>query len=176
VRRYPRLITAETAYDQRPEGYDRLASYIQGSNDRDERLQYFSPTIMRIADSPESGKRSKNMQWPLQYALPSSELDLSKYPTSTIPSVMLREQAGIVVAVTRFELAATEPIVRGYTGQLLGDIRSDGMTPVPSASGASSPSKDTYQCIVAQFDALFSLNKRRNEVWVELLDHPWAGE
>ena len=171
VRRYPRLIAAETSYDQRPEGYDRLASFIQGSNERDERLPCFSPTIMRICDDPASKLRSKVMQWPLQYALPSSELDLSTYPASTIPSVKLREQEGIVVAVTRFELAATEPIVRGYTGQLLGDLRNDGMTPVPSAGGDAA--KDTYQCIVAQFDALFSLNKRRNEVWVELLDHPW---
>ena len=45
----------------------------------------------------------------------------------------LKTQEGLVVAVTRFELAATEPIVRGFTGQLLGDIQSDGMTAVAAS-------------------------------------------
>lgn len=67
--------------------------------------------------------------------------------------------------MTRFTLAATEPIVRGYTGQLLGDIKDDGMTPTKACQNGD--------CIVAQFDAIFSLNKRRNEVWIELDDHFW---
>ena len=29
---------------------------------------------------------------------------------------------------------------------------------------------------LAQFDALNSLNARRSEVWVELVDHPWTDE
>ena len=28
-------------------------------------------------------------------------------------------------------------------------------------------------CLIGQFDAIFSLNKRRNEVWVPLATHPW---
>lgn len=32
VRRYPDTIIAETPYNQRPEGYDRLGSYTSGSN------------------------------------------------------------------------------------------------------------------------------------------------
>ena len=65
----------------------------------------------------------------------------------------------------RFELAATEPIVRGFTKELLRDIKADGM--------AASDEVAAGLCTVAQYDALFSLNKRRNEVWVELVDHPW---
>ena len=62
-----------------------------------------------------------------------SSLSPSSLPDPTIPRVTLKIQEGFVVAVTRFELAATEPIVRGFTGQLLGDIQADGMTAVASS-------------------------------------------
>lgn len=72
---------------------------------------------------------------------------------------------GRVVAVTRFDVAATEPVVRGYTKQLISQIKADNL--VPSAASQQG------ECIIGQYDALFSINKRRNEVWVELEDHPW---
>lgn len=52
---------------------------------------------------------------------------------------------------------------RGYTQRLKADIEADGLK----------CASDSGELIVAQFDALFSLNKRRNEVWVELSRHPW---
>jgi hypothetical protein len=63
-------------------------------------------------------------------------------------------------------MAATEPVVRGYTKQLIADITADGILASESASGGS-------EYIVGQYDALFSLNKRRVEVWVPLVKHPW---
>ena len=165
VRRYPSSIVAETIYDQRPEGYDRLGSYAGGSNVGDKRVQYFSPTLMRIKDD-EEGKRVKTMSWPLKYSFPGKPLPpTSTLPEPTIPRVNILERPGLVVAVTRFELAATEPIVRGFTGQLLSDVKEDGMSATLACQ--------TGDVIVGQFDAIFSLNKRRNEVWVELDDHPW---
>lgn len=71
-----------------------------------------------------------------------------------------------VIAVTKFEVAATEPVVRGYTKQLLSQLQCDNLQP-------SHEALVTGVCIIAQYDALFSINKRRNEVWVELIDHPW---
>jgi hypothetical protein len=165
VRRYPSYLLAETTYDQRPEGYDRLGSYAGGSNVEDKRLQFFSPTLMTITDTPEGG-RSKVMTWPMAFALPGQPLPpVTSLPEPTIPRVQLGSKEGYVVAVTRFELAATEPIVRGFTGQLIGDVKADGMTPAAASEAGD--------CIVGQFDAIFSLNKRRNEVWVPLDDHPW---
>lgn len=164
VRRYPSSIVAETVYDQRPEGYDRLGSYAGGSNIKDARVMYYSPTLMRIADV--DGARTKTMSWPLVYSFPGKPLPpISSLPEPTIPRVTLHERPGLVVAVTRFELAATEPIVRGFTGQLLSDINDDGMSATASCLNGD--------CIVGQFDAIFSLNKRRNEVWIELDSHPW---
>lgn len=164
VRRYPATTVAETTYDQRPEGYDRLGSYAGGSNVEAKRVDFFSPTLMRIDDS--SGKRTKVMTWPMAFGLPGeAPAGPETLPEPTINRVDLKSKEGIVVAVTRFDLAATEPIVRGFTAQLMSDIKNDGMTPSDAAEGG--------ECIVGQFDALFSLNKRRNEVWVELVDHPW---
>lgn len=167
IRRYPKFVAAETNYDQRPEGYDRLGSYAGGSNENDVKLAFFSPTIMRITGN--SDNRKKVMQWPLSYLLPGSKLaDISSFPAPTIPRVELKEQDSYLVAVTRFELAATEPIVSGYTKQLRGDLLADNISPLQIDG--------QVDYIVGQFDALFSLNKRRNEVWVQLdeSNHPWC--
>eukprot|EP01036_Dinobryon_divergens_P040801 gene40801-54002_t len=108
IRRYPAYLAAETIYDQRNEGYDRLGSYAQGSNSGDVRLEYFSPTLMRINDA--NGRRSKVMSWPLAYKMPGSSLpSLSTLPEPTISRIKLIEQPESVIAVTRFEMPATEP-------------------------------------------------------------------
>ena len=164
VRRYPKCIVAETTYDQRPEGYDRLGSYTGGSNINDKKISFYSPTIMRISD--KSGSRLKEMTWPLEFEIPGkSTLSTNNYPEPTIPKVILKEKEGYVVAVLRFELAATEPIVRGFTSELIRDVKKDGIIPKQLALDGD--------CIIGQYDALFSLNKRRNEVWIELENHPW---
>mmetsp|Transcript_8642 Transcript_8642/g.7738 ORF Transcript_8642/g.7738 Transcript_8642/m.7738 type:complete len:118 (+) Transcript_8642:226-579(+) len=116
---------------------------------------------MKISDDDE--KRIKLMEWPLSFVLPGqSKSDLPVPPEPTIPRVDITSSPEQVVAVTRFELAATEPIVKGYTNQLLSDITNDGLK-----------ASTNKLLTVGQYDALFSLNKRRNEVWIELDDHPW---
>jgi len=80
--------------------------------------------------------------------------------------VNIIEKPSRVVAVTKFEVAATEPVVRGYTKQLLSQLQNDGLQPCQEAI-------EYGVCLIGQYDALFSINKRRNEVWVDLIDHPW---
>eukprot|EP01038_Epipyxis_sp_PR26KG_P014416 gene14416-19347_t len=162
VRRYPAFLGIETAYEQRPEGYDRLGSYCGGSNVNDEKVKYFSPTIMRINDI--NGKREKKMSWPMAFVTPGESIT-KILPEPTINKINFADYPSKVIAVTRFEVAATEPVVRGYTKQLLNSLKSDDLLPCSAA--------EEGECIVVQFDALFSINKRRNEVWVELDDHPW---
>lgn len=169
IRRYPATLNIQTKYDQRPEGYDRLGSYAGGSNVDAKRLTFFSPTLMRITGEKEKG-RKKLMTWPMKFIMPGgdpTELDSKILPESTITSIKFINADERVVAVTRFSVAATEPVVRGYTKQLINDVKRDGLTVDPAAEG------DDGDCIVGQFDALFSLNKRRNEVWVDINDHPW---
>lgn len=106
------------------------------------------------------------MNWPMDFAMPGKlDPSPSSLPEPTIGRVNLAVRSSRVVAVTRFELAATEPIVRGFTQQLLRDVKADNLVPSRDAEAGL--------CTIAQFDALFSLNKRRNEVWIELEDHPW---
>ena len=164
VRRYPATLTAETAYDQRPEGYDRLGSYAGGSNALEQRLPFFSPTLMFISDNKESGKRDKRMLWPMAFESPISPLpDLSTLPEPTIPRVTLQQRPGITYAVGSFQLPATEVNCRTFFSYLLRDMQSDGIKPTARAIEGS-------EIIVGQFDALFSLNKRRVEVWAEVED------
>ena len=164
VRRYPKHVVAETIYDQRPEGYDRLGSYVQGSNEKDTKITYYSPTVMRITD--EDSKRIKRMTWPLSFAAPGGELaNIDSFPEPNVAKIKIKESESITVAVLRFEVPATEPVVRGYTGNLIKYCEDDGMTVASSAKEG--------ECLIGQYDALFSLNKRRNEVWVQLDQHPW---
>ena len=169
VRRYPATVSIECNYDKRPEGYDRLASYAGGSNTDGKRLLYYAPTVMTINDEEDSGVRKKRMTWPMIYAIPGiqeeSSLKIEALPDSTISRVDKVKKPSRVVAVTRFEIPATEPVVRGYTAQLLNDLKKDNLKPTEAA--------EKGECIVGQYDALFSLNKRRNEVWVELEEHLW---
>ena len=173
VKRYPNALVAQTRYSQRPEGYDRLGSYAGGSNVGAERVSFFTPTLMSIRD--DEGKREKLMTWPLKFAIPGENLpDVGTFPEPTIGEVDLFDTStrssgpfGRTYAILRFEKAATEEIVRGFTRELLRDIQADGLKPVKSQSSVNG------DCIVAQFDALFSLNKRRNEIWIELEEHDW---
>eukprot|EP01036_Dinobryon_divergens_P024512 gene24514-32969_t len=176
VRRYPATISIETQYDKRPEGYDRLGSYASGSNVANKRVSYLSPTLMYISASPGNA-RKKTMRWPVLYAFPgnpapSLSQSTAVLPDPTISRVEFVETPEVVVAVSRFEMAATEPVVKGYTLRLLQDLEQDGMKAV-KASDDGDNGKGEDVLTVAQFDALFSLNKRRNEVWLELKEHPW---
>ena len=112
VRRYPEITVAETVYTKRPEGYDRLGSYTGGSNENASKLDFFSPALMTIKDV-EGGGRSKVMMWPLSFAAPGkTSKDPSVFPNPTLPKVVLKKVPSKVVAVRRFEMAATEPVVR----------------------------------------------------------------
>jgi hypothetical protein len=139
-------------------------SYAGGSNVDNKRLKFFSPTLMKI--SGDGNDRKKLMSWPMAFAYPGQPLPPPEsLPEATIPRVSIEAKEGVVIAALRFDLAATEPIVKGFTSQLLSDIKADGMKPKSE--------DERGDLTVAQFDALFSLNKRRNEVWIELIDHPW---
>ena len=104
VRRYPAFVAAEVIYDQRPEGYDRLGSYVSGSNTQSSRFPYFSPTLMRVTYA--SSGRSKVMRWPLVYQMPNSDISpsISALPEPTLDMVSLAVQPTMVVAVSRYIL------------------------------------------------------------------------
>jgi SOUL heme-binding protein len=53
---------------------------------------------------------------------------------------------------------------RYYSGALDSAVRADGLVPAESAASSYT---------VAQYNAIYSLSKRRNEVWVPLQKHDW---
>lgn len=121
---------------------------------------------MKIEDGT-GGQRRKTMTWPMLFTIPGQQAPtINDLPEPTIPRVSIVNKPALVVAVLRFEAAATEIIARKCTGDLIQCLKNDGLSPVAEATSGAI-------CTVGQFDALFSLNKRRNEVWVELQEHPW---
>jgi hypothetical protein len=127
-----------------------------------------APSVMEVFDDDE-----KTMAWPLAFAAPGEAapqpiakkiLDKLKDPMwsdceiKTIPSK--------VVAVGSYSDASVAPIVRRADLKLREALKQDGID-IPSDSKGSVK--------FAQYDAIFSLGKRRGEVWIELEDggHPW---
>lgn len=113
------------------------------------------------------------MAWPLTFAAPGqvspptvnkAVSDKVKDPlwsvckVETIPSK--------VVAVANYADASVAPIVRKADKQLRDACKRDGLVVAPETA-------DFVR--FAQYDAIYSLGKRRGEVWIELEDggHPW---
>jgi SOUL heme-binding protein len=85
-----------------------------------------------------------------------NEVDVKSYRIITVPEK--------VVVVGRFTDAIVESVVRKATQQLLELCRLDGLKVVESP-----------QMMFAQYNAVYSMGKRRSEVHIELQpnSHPW---
>mmetsp|Transcript_23359 Transcript_23359/g.64800 ORF Transcript_23359/g.64800 Transcript_23359/m.64800 type:complete len:417 (+) Transcript_23359:140-1390(+) len=163
LRRYPAYTTATIPYDRRDEGYDVLASLTQG-------ITPLAPSLMVV---PNDDGSKKSMSWPLVYAAPGESS-----PRAIPPAIVDRAKESVwsdcqianveskVIAVGSFSDASVAPIVRKADKALRESLKRDGID-VPSGSESSVQ--------FAQYDAIFSLGKRRGEVWIELEDggHPY---
>lgn len=128
-----------------------------------------APAIMEVPNDDSQ----KTMSWPLGYAAPGQVspppvkkevLDKVKEPLWSDCEIKIIP--GKVVAVGSFSDASVSPIVRKADRQLREACKRDGIE-IPSSSSSSVK--------FAQYDAIFSLGKRRGEVWIELEEggHPW---
>lgn len=127
-----------------------------------------SPAIMQVQNSSD-----KFMMWPLSFTAPGQDSPLvpkeaiekssSGEWSSKCEVITMPDQ---VVAVAEYTDASMEPVVRRVDRELRLLLQRDGLD-------ASSESEDRVQ--FAQYDAIFSLGKRRGEVWIPLADggHPW---
>lgn len=118
-------------------------------------LGAMAPAIFRVSNN------SKTMDWPIAFANPGDSTPLQ--PPSNLPEgfegVLVPES---VVAISRFGDAIVEPVVRRVNTELRNDVARDGLKPVESED-----------LMFAQYDAVFSMGKRRSEVHVLLEEHPW---
>ncbi|VEU33879.1 unnamed protein product [Pseudo-nitzschia multistriata] len=162
LRRYPIYTSATIPYDRRDEGYDVLASLTKG-------MTPLAPSLMEVPNDDSK----KSMSWPLVYALPGESspkpipeeiLERSKEPLWD--GCDIENIGSKVVAVGTFSDASVAPIVRKADRALRESLKRDGIA-VPSGSDSS--------VRFAQYDAIFSMGKRRGEVWIELDDdgHPY---
>lgn len=137
-------------------------------------MKPLAPTIVNFSGSDSK----KTMLWPLQFVMPNqSENDLQP---EAIRQQIISKNDGIegtfnivvipekVIAVGRFTDIIVEPIVRKVHAMLKDTCIQDGLQPTPDAIN------DTM-ITFAQYDAVYSMGKRRNEVHVELANggHPY---
>lgn len=165
VRRYPAFEAVETDYEARPEGYDRLGTYASGWNVENRKVRPFSPSIMRI----DVNEKDKTMVWPVGFsneALAQSGGAASQQAIPAPADEIIRRTSvpAQVVAVLRFETPATAPVVKYYSGRLMELLAADKLVPTQAATQAYT---------LCQYDAIFSIGTRRNEVWAVLEKHDW---
>jgi hypothetical protein len=156
IRRYPAMAAIRVPYTRRDDGFDTLADLTKGLNP-------LSPAMMNI---PDNANEEKTMMWPIAYAMPGEAS-----PRVTPPANLDKVGGEVVTvpekvfAVQRFSDAAVEPTVRRARQQLQRACADDGL----------SWRNDTNNSLeFCQYDAIFSMGERRNEVRLELADgHPW---
>ena len=132
-----------------------------------------SPLAPAIMEVPNDDTSQKTMAWPLSYAAPGQEkptplkgtiVDRIKDPMWQVCEIITMPSK--VVAVGSFSDASIAPIVRRADKELREACQRDGIS-IPAGSSTS--------VRFAQYDAIFSLGKRRGEVWIDLEEgsHPW---
>lgn len=163
VRKYPSFVGVKLPYKRRDEGFGSLGAFTRG-------MEPLSPAIMEVQNQDTS---DKYMIWPLSYTQPGQQEPQIPLQASekagigqwrTIQVITMPER---VVAVGEFSDASMEPVVRKADRELRANLARDGLTPC----------QDTQELVrFAQYDAIFSMGKRRGEVWIDLDDtngHPW---
>ena len=159
VRRYPSFTAVKIPYVRRDDGFLELGSFTRGLNP-------LAPAIMQV----DTTTSDKTMMWPLQFAAPGekepkenpkitgkvNDPEFSGFEIVTVPER--------VVAIGSFSDASMEPVVRKADRLLREACQRDGLV-------AESESESALR--FAQYDAIFSMGKRRGEVWIDLAKHPW---
>ena len=164
VRRYPSFSGVQIKYGRRDEGFGSLGAFTKG-------MSPMGPAIMTVQNKEAS---DKFMLWPLDYCTPGQgndtpppipDLATEKAQDAQWRKCQLLVIPSKVVAISDFSDASMEPVVRKADRLLREALTRDGIN-VPSQG-------DGVQ--FAQYDAIFSMGKRRAEVWIDLVDgtHPW---
>lgn len=133
-------------------------------------LTPLAPAIMTVADDA-----SKSMRWPLSFAAPGqtsppgveqAKAKLENDERYQALQCQVETLPSQVIAVGSFSDASMEPVVRKADRLLREALKRDGLE-----VEAGSESRVEF----AQYDAIFSMGKRRGETWIPLKEggHPW---
>lgn len=165
VRKYPAFSGVKLPYNRRDEGFGSLGAFTKG-------MDPLAPALMEVESSDTS---DKYMTWPLSFAPPGTSAPppapsdaLEKAGEGQWRTVRVVEIPPKIVAVREFNDASMEPVVRKADRELRECLRRDGLTPAEQDD-------DGGKVKFAQYDAIFSMGKRRGEVWIDLEEggHPW---
>ena len=123
----------------------------------------------------KSGIADKYMTWPLNFAAPG-EAGAPAPPPDAVEKAgegqwrtcRVIEIPASIVAVREFADASMGPVVRRADRELRECLERDGLVPVDDGGREG-------LVRFGQYDAIFSMGKRRGEVWVDLKEggHPW---
>eukprot|EP00527_Entomoneis_sp_CCMP2396_P006492 CAMPEP_0198139662 /NCGR_PEP_ID=MMETSP1443-20131203/2943_1 /TAXON_ID=186043 /ORGANISM="Entomoneis sp., Strain CCMP2396" /LENGTH=434 /DNA_ID=CAMNT_0043801861 /DNA_START=97 /DNA_END=1401 /DNA_ORIENTATION=+ len=170
VRRYPAFTAVQTNYERRDEGFSELGTFSSGLNP-------LSPALFTVASSSseQEQQQPKSMMWPLGFAPPGSSTppELPDAVEKAEKEIWKKKNCKIVkipervVAIGSYTDASVAPVVRKADRFLREACERDGLTVTTST-------QDTLN--FAQYDAIYSMGKRRGEVWIELEKHPWTIE
>lgn len=162
VRRYPMYATIKLPYTRRDEAFGTLGAFGSG-------MSPLAPAIMTVSDDS-----TKSMRWPLSYAAPgeTSPPDMDKAMAKVteeqyqVTKCEVQSLPSQVVAVGTFSDASMEPVVRKADRLLRERLVRDGLEVEDGTE---------KRVEFAQYDAIFSMGKRRGETWIPLKDggHPW---
>ncbi len=149
-------------YKRRDEGFGSLGAFTKG-------MSPLSPALMDVQKDDIS---DKYMMWPLSYRRPNEDSlsipsdALEKAGEGQWRTMKIVEVPDKIIAVREFSDASMEPVVRKADRELRECLERDGLV----------PSKESEEMVkFAQYDAIFSMGRRRGEVWIDLEDggHPW---
>lgn len=149
IRQYEEMIMANTSfksnnYDQNAnEGFRRVASYIFGQNDRNEKIAMTSPVFMEMGSEP-----SMSFVMPKKYAM-------DDLPDPDRKDVELVTKNPMKLAVIRFSGYANEEKISAYRKKLLGLMVKNGLKP-----------GSNYYFL--GYNAPWKLVGRKNEVAIEV--------
>jgi len=161
VRRYPRMVRAETTVSGRvfrkalDDGFRRLAGYVFGDNEGHERIDMTSPvTTFRDDHAPMTAVHQGD-ELAVSFGMPEGRA-LDSFPVPRDGRVHLVSVPERHVAVLRYSGSLDAELMRTKQRELFRRIRRADLTPVgdPGFAGYDPPSTLPFL--------------RRNEVWIEV--------
>jgi len=162
VRLYPSYCGVKLPYRRRDEGFGSLGAFTRGMNP-------LSPSLMEVQKDDTS---DKYMMWPIAFTEPGKQSPVvpndakEKAGQGQWRTMRLINELEKVVAVKEFSDVSMGPVVRKADKDLRALLDRDGLRPAELTDKSVT---------FAQYDAIFSMGKRRGEVWIDLANdgHPW---
>ena len=126
-------------------GFRRLAGYIFGSNDKNQKIAMTSPVVMDLDDSIT-----------MKFKIPNG-MNLEDLPTPNSKTVRFKEEPQKTLAVIRFGGQSSDKKIAKYTELLKKTLKNEGIN-------------HTNQFSYLGYNPPFEVFGRRNEVVVELIE------